>query len=242
MGRAALHDSLVEGRESEPMIDATPDVDDAGLLARVSGGDEAAFARLYDRHADALFGTAVRLLGDREAAADVTQEVFLAVWQRAGQFDPGAGSPFGWLAGIARNRAIDRLRSEARRPRAIRVWQDAGGPADADDLLEWASRRGPGASQPDADDPVEVANRGWLRALVRTTLAEMPHDERTVVVMAYDQALSQSEIADRLGLPIGTVKSRTRRALARLRARLADVPDLRPSQPAAGASIVEPDR
>ena len=205
------------------------------------GGEGAPSPRLYDRHADALFGTAVRFLGDREAAADVIQEVFLAVWQRAAQFDPGSGSPFGWLAGIARNRAIDRLRAEARRPRAIRAWQAADGPADADDLIEWASRRGPGAGQPDADDPVEAANRGWIRALVRTTLSEMPQDERTVVVLAYDQALSQSEIAERLGLPIGTVKSRTRRALARLRSRLADVPDLR-ADSVTGARRTERDR
>lgn len=204
-----------------------PDVaDDVGLLARVASGDGAAFARLYDRHADVLFGTAIRFLRDREAAEDVVQDVFISVWQRAGQFDPRSGTPVGWLLGIARNRAIDRLRAEARRPRPIRPVAAAAGDVTADDQLDWADRR-TGMSQLDRDvDPVAAADRQWIRSVLRTTLAEMPHDERTVVVLAYDQDLTQSEIAARLGVPIGTVKSRTRRALARLRAYLSEIPDL----------------
>jgi RNA polymerase sigma-70 factor (ECF subfamily) len=101
------------------------------------------------------------------------------------------------------------------------------------DLLDWAGRRAGGSSE---GDPVVELDRSWTRALVRTTLADMPPEERQVVVLAYDQALSQSEIADRLEMPIGTVKSRTRRALARLRSRLADVPDLRPGGPSANAT------
>jgi DNA-directed RNA polymerase specialized sigma24 family protein len=97
--------------------------------------------------------------------------------------------------------------------------------------LDWAGRRAGGSSE---GDPVVELDRSWTRALVRTTLAEMPPEERQVVVLAYDQALSQSEIADRLEMPIGTVKSRTRRALARLRSHLADVPDLRPGGPPSG--------
>lgn len=183
---------------------------------------------LYDRHADALFGTAVRFLRDRESAAEVLQDVFLAMWQRAAQYDPRSGSAFGWLVGIARNRAIDRLRAEARRPRAVRAWTADPDTPEAVDLLDWAGRRLGGSVE---GDPVGELDRSWTRALVRTTLAEMPPEERQVVVLAYDHALSQSEIAERLQMPIGTVKSRTRRALARLRARLADIPDMRPGDP-----------
>jgi RNA polymerase sigma-70 factor (ECF subfamily) len=201
------------------------DPDDGRLLDLVARGDEAAFVTLYDRHADALFGTTVRFLRDRESAAEVLQDVFMAIWQRAGQYDPHAGSVFGWLLGIARNRAIDRLRAEARRPRPVHAWATDPAGTESVDLLDWAGRRH-GAT---ADgDPVVEADRRWARALVRTTLAEMPPEERQVVVLAYDQSLSQSEIAERLEMPIGTVKSRTRRALARLRVRLAEVPDLRP--------------
>jgi RNA polymerase sigma-70 factor (ECF subfamily) len=204
--------------------DRNPDPDDGRLVRRVAGGDEAAFMTLYDRHSDALYGTTVRFLRDRESAAEVLQDVFVAIWQRAAQYDPRSGTVAGWLFGIARNRAIDRLRAEARRPRSAYGWASGPDAPDAADLLDRAGRWQ--RRSPDGD-PVLELDRSWTRALVRTTLAEMPADERDVVVLAYDQALSQSEIAARLGLPIGTVKSRTRRALARLRGRLADVPDLR---------------
>jgi RNA polymerase sigma-70 factor (ECF subfamily) len=185
---------------------------------------------LYDRHADALFGTTVRFLRDRETAAEVIQDVFVAIWQRAGQYDPRAGSVLGWLLGIARNRAIDRLRAEARRPRAVHAWSADPDGTDDVDLLDWAGRRQGATAEV---DPAEELDRDWTRSLVRNTLSEMPPDEREVVLLAYDRSMSQSEIADHLGMPIGTVKSRTRRALARLRANLADVPDLRPGPAAA---------
>jgi RNA polymerase sigma-70 factor (ECF subfamily) len=139
------------------------------------------------------------------------------------------------LLGIARNRAIDRLRAESRRPRAVHAWTD-----DPTRTTRSTCSTGlAGRDGPAEDDPVIEVDRRWTRSLVRTTLAEMPPDERQVVVLAYDHALSQSEIADRLGMPIGTVKSRTRRALARLRSRLADVPDLRPGD-RAEASVARP--
>lgn len=205
------------------------DLDDGALVRRVAGGDDTAFMSLYDRHAGLVFGTAVRFLRDREAAAEVVQDVFLAIWQRAGQFDPRSGSAVGWFVGIARNRSIDRLRADARRPNLASGHPAYGhaagaGAAPALDAFD-GTGGGPGGSRD--GDPAAELDRAWTRALVRTTLADMPTDERRVVVMAYDEGLSQSEIADRLGVPIGTVKSRTRRALARLRLRLADVPNLR---------------
>ena len=198
---------------------------DGGLVARVADGDEAAFMTVYDRHVDAVFGTTVRFLGDREAAAEVVQDVFLAVWRRAWQYDPRSGSVFGWIVGIARHRSIDRLRADSRRPRLAAVQPGETGSGGIDDLLDLARRSVDGG---DGDPAIEL-DRRWARAQVRVALSEMPIDERRVLVLAYDGALSQSEIASRIGVPIGTVKSRTRRGLARLRAHLADVPDLRPS-------------
>ncbi|HSO28281.1 MAG TPA: sigma-70 family RNA polymerase sigma factor [Candidatus Sulfomarinibacteraceae bacterium] len=199
--------------------DLDDDLDDGALVRRVAGGDEAAFMSLYDRHAVLLFGTTVRFLRDREAAAEVVQETFLAAWQRAAQFDAARGSIAGWLIGIARNRALDRLRAEGRRPRSVSADSFRASPGEGSAA---ADRAGPVADEPEA-----AADRHWLRALLRTSLGEMRPEEREVLVLAYDRELSQAEIADRLGLPIGTVKSRTRRALSRLRAYLADVPDLR---------------
>lgn len=197
--------------------------DDATLMSRVAMGDETAFMVLYDRHSNALFGTAVRFLRDREVAAEVIQDVFVAVWHRAARYDPRSGSALGWFLGIARNRSIDRIRAEARRPRFVSAWAAGPGEDRAADHIDRAVLERGGSRE---GDPAAELDRRWTRALVRTALAEMPPDERHVIVLAYDQALSQSEIAARLGLPIGTVKSRSRRALARLRTHLVDIPDL----------------
>jgi RNA polymerase sigma-70 factor (ECF subfamily) len=209
------------------------DLDDAVLVRRVADGDEAAFMSLYDRYAVLLFGTASRFLRDRESAAEVVQDVFVAIWLRAVQYDPRSGSAVGWFVGIARNRSIDRLRSDARRPSPVHARAPDHDEGQTADPLEWADRQLGGSRE---GNPAAELDRRWTRSLVRTTLAEMPPDERQVVVLAYDGGLRQSEIAERLGLPIGTVKSRTRRALARLRARLADVPDLWDRAPAAGSA------
>jgi RNA polymerase sigma-70 factor (ECF subfamily) len=209
------------------------DLDDGALVRRVAGGDEAAFMSVYDRHAVLLFGTTLRFLRDRDAAAEVVQETFLAAWQRAAQFDAARGSIAGWLIGIARNRALDRLRADGRRPRLVSA-DDARGSSEEGSAV-------PERAGPRADEPEAAAARRWLRALLRTSLDEMRPDEREVLVLAYDRELSQAEIAVRLGLPIGTVKSRTRRALSRLRAYLADVPDLRDTS-GAPRVVMRPDR
>lgn len=169
----------------------------------------------YDRYADTLYGIVTRLLGDRETAAEVVQDTFLTLWQRASLFDPAAGSLGGWMTSIARHRSIDRLRSEARRPQLVRV----AGPSDID--AAW-----PRAGDAAAEDPERALELRWTRAVVVTALTAVPVDERQALILAYEQGLSQSEIAARLGIPIGTVKSRTRRAMARLREMLAGIPDL----------------
>ena len=192
---------------------------DGDLARQIDAGDEAAFMAVYDAHASLLFGIVTRLLSDREAAADVVQETYLTLWQRAAQFRPEAGSLRTWLMRIARNRALDRLRAEARRPRLVAFAEpaaaDGGRTAHADQTAVAV------------DDAPESSNeRRWVQAVVRTALADMPADERLVLVLAYDEGLSQSQIATRLALPVGTVKSRTRRAMARLREALGSVPDL----------------
>jgi RNA polymerase sigma-70 factor, ECF subfamily len=191
------------------MLEDEAEPDDGVLAGRIASGDEVAFEIAYDRHGGLIFGSLVRFLGDREAAAEVAQDAFVALWRRAAGYDPNAGSLPGWLLAIARHRAIDRLRGEARRPTFAPV-------ALLDDSRDADPSR----------DPAGSADRRWADSVVRTMVSELPEAERHVVALAYADGLSQSAIADRLGVPIGTVKSRTRRALARLRTRLVEVPGL----------------
>lgn len=210
--------------------------DDRALVDRIAMGDETAFAMAYDRHSGQLFGSLVRFLGDREAAAEVVQDVFLALWRRATQFDAAAGSLSSWLLSIGRNRAIDRFRADARRAASRSIPLSVLLPDERDE----PGRGGAAGDLPTrhvvesdaatataaAGDPETVADRRWVQAVVRTMVSDLPEVERAVVLLAYSKGLSQSEIAERLGAPIGTVKSRTRRAFARLRSGLADVPGL----------------
>jgi RNA polymerase sigma-70 factor (ECF subfamily) len=214
--------------------------DDRALVERIAMGDETAFAAAYDRHSNLLFGSLVRFLGDRDAAAEVTQDAFLALWRRAAQFDATAGSLSAWLLGIARHRAIDRFRSESRRAASRSVplsvlmaddREDGSGGSD-DELPTWRMAE-ESTTSPAVRDPAAVADKHWVQAVVRTVVSDLPEVERSVVLLAYAGGLSQSEIADRLGAPIGTVKSRTRRAFARLRTGLVEVPGLLDELPGA---------
>jgi len=194
------------------------DLDDASLASRIAAGDEQAFAVAYDRHAAFVFSSVARFLGDRETAGEVVQDAFVTLWGRARQFDAGSGSLLTWLLAIARHRAIDRLRAEARRPGRDAMRIDAETP-DGDLAHELVA----GSST----DPTAIASRRWIQSVVRTGIAELPEQEREVLLLGYAMDLSQSQIAARLDWPIGTVKSRTRRALAQLRARIGSLPELR---------------
>lgn len=201
------------------MADARDAWDDDRLVAeRIAMGDELAFAAAYDRHSPLVYGAVVRFVGDREAAAEVVQDAFMALWRRAHQFDAASGSLAGWLLGIARHRAIDRFRAESRRPTAAAVSL-----TDSFSSAEPAYVDLPTTS---AVDPTDVAELHWRQSVVRTLVADLPDSERDVLMLAYGRGLSQAEIAERTGTPLGTVKSRTRRALAHLRARIDSVPDL----------------
>lgn len=194
--------------------------DDATLVKAIIDGSESALATLFDRHVQGVQAVALRLTGDRHLAEEVVQETFLALWNRAELFDASAGSLITWLRAIARNRTIDRIRAAGRRPPLAALARGPGLDSDADDLERIAARGTMigGAFAPDG--PEDAAIAAEARAAVRRALAAMSDDERRVILLAYSDGLSQSEIADRLGWPLGTVKTRTRRALAHLRATL----------------------
>jgi RNA polymerase sigma-70 factor (ECF subfamily) len=176
------------------------DAEDVELLRAVARGDEAAFARVYDRYGAILLGLMLRILRSRPEAEDVLQEVFLQVWQQARTFDPARGRAFTWLATLARSRAIDRLRAVDSRERAAQRSAEDGQPPVA-------------ATQGWAD---EEAIRSERAEAVRAALAELPEEQRQVLVLAYLDGMSQSEIAAAKNQPLGTVKTRTRTGLKRL--------------------------
>lgn len=195
---------------------------DAVLVAGLVDGDEDALAELYDRHGDAVFRLAFRFLGDRQLAEEVMQETFLALWNRAELYDHRVASLSAWLLTIARNRAVDRLRALGRRPVSIAL--SAVGSEDGDDAAEERTLAA-GAlvgSGTVADDPEARLEARWLGDAVRAVLSTMPEPERRAIELAYYEDLTQVEIAQRLGWPLGTVKTRTRRALGRLRVLLGD--------------------
>jgi RNA polymerase sigma-70 factor (ECF subfamily) len=191
---------------------------DARLVRQMIGGSQEALAALYDRHSSAVFAAAMRASGDRWIAAEVVQETFLALWDRAELFDPSRGTLPAWLARIARNRAIDRLRAAARRERAATFSSFARTGADEQSIAEWLTASGEliGAAGPEPAPEVALSAKE-TRASIEDALASLDPMERRVIVLAYDGGLSQSEIAASLGWPIGTVKTRTRRALGHLR-------------------------
>lgn len=208
--------SLAEGGEATR-------VDDGALVRAVAAGSSDALAVLYDRHVDTIFAVVRRLTSDRGAAEEVVQETFLALWNRAETFDPAMGSVGGWLRAIARNRTVDRLRAASRRPTLVPypVSASSGEPDEAslDRIATPGSVVGGSAVLPTPEEGLASAE---IRRAVQAALAGMPAVEREVIVLAYGDGLTQVEIAERLGWPLGTVKTRTRRALSRLRDTLAD--------------------
>jgi len=193
-------------------------IDDAAVVRRMAAGSEAALEVLYDRYASSIFAAAYRLTSDRGIAEEVVQETFLAMWNRAETFDPAAGSLAAWLHAIARNRTIDRLRAAGRRPTLVAVSSAAAPDEDPTATLERLVASGSivGAANP-SPGPEQAIDTAGMHDAIAAALATMPDTERTVILLAYQEELSQVEIADRLGWPLGTVKTRTRRALQRLR-------------------------
>jgi RNA polymerase sigma-70 factor, ECF subfamily len=175
---------------------------DSALVAAIERRDADALATLYDRHAPRLLGLAWRIVGETGEAEEVVQEVFLYVWRAAGTFDPGRGSVLAWLLVATRSRAIDRIRT--RRPAAT---ADSSG---RDPLQELSS-----------GDDVEgaSASREW-ESTCRESVGSLPPDQRRVLELAYYEGLTHQEIAERTGTPLGTVKTRIRLGLMKLRERV----------------------
>ena len=196
--------------------------DEVVLVRAIAAGSEDALGALYDRHADGVFAAALRLSSDRQLAEEVVQETFLALWNRAELYDPAAGSLEAWLFTIARNRTVDRLRAAGRRPRLIAL-SSAAAPDEPEGVtLERLAASGEVIGGAQVDPGPELAlDRVEIQQALRGALAVMGDEERTVILLAYRNGLTQSEIAGRLGWPLGTVKTRTRRALHQLREALA---------------------
>ena len=172
-------------------------ITDVELLKAIAHQDETALAELYDRYRLILFGLLVRILNSREEAEDVLQEVFLQVWRRAADFDENRGRPFTWLVTLARSRGIDRLRNLAAR-----------------DRVAIAGSREPSA---EISDAVADAVRSEQRGLVTSALDQLPDEQRRPLMLAYFDGLTQSEIATKLNAPLGTIKTRMRTGLSKLR-------------------------
>ena len=197
--------------------------DDAALVREVAAGSEDALGMLYDQYVDAVYAASSRLTADRQIAEEVVQETFLALWNRAELFDPAVGSLAAWLHTIARNRTVDRLRAAGRRPSLVPFsatsGEDEQDSAALDRLVATGTVLGGAHLGPGPEGELATTE---LRQVLREALEELPDAERTAIVLAYREELSQTEIAERLGWPLGTVKTRTRRALLRLRGALAD--------------------
>jgi RNA polymerase sigma-70 factor, ECF subfamily len=173
--------------------DAAPaDASDAELLTRVAARDREAFELLYHRYVRSMFGLALRRLRDRQRAEDAVQETFAAVWRSAGSYKPERGPAAPWLYAIARNAIVDRFRTH----------MDTTG--EVPEIV---------ATDPGPADRAESSFVSWR---VHRALEELPPREREVVELAYWSGLSQTEVAEYLHIPLGTVKTRTRSALARL--------------------------
>jgi RNA polymerase sigma-70 factor (ECF subfamily) len=189
---AASLPALRPAGEAATMPRVSERVSDGDLIQRVGIGDRSAFEVLYRRFARPVLGLALRRLGDRGRAEDALQETFTSVWRSASTYKPERGPGAPWLYAVARNAIVDRGRSRAETP--------------ADPPEEEAVEPG----------PPEQAEASWLSWRVHLALEELPEHERTVLELAYWSGLSQSEVATFLNIPLGTVKTRTRSALARL--------------------------
>jgi RNA polymerase sigma-70 factor, ECF subfamily len=175
-----------------PVVAAANDCSDGELILRSADGDRGAFEVLYRRYARPVFGLALRRLGDRGRAEDAVQETFASIWRAARSYRPERGPGAPWLYAVARNAITDRSRARTEPPAEV---------------PDEASRE---------SGPPERAEAAWTAWRVHRALEELSPNERTVIELAYWSGLSQSEVAEYLGIPLGTVKTRTRAALARL--------------------------
>jgi RNA polymerase sigma-70 factor, ECF subfamily len=184
--------SLNSDSEAVSLLSASTH-DDFALLSRVRSGDQGAMTALFDRYSGVLYSVALRILKDPGQAEDIMQDIFIQVWRKPDSFASGRGSLGGWLAVVTRNRAIDLLRKRR--------------PSDSVDDVILASKT----------DIAAEAERNVLMEKVRVVMADLPPDQKTSVELAYFDGMSHTEIAEKTGEPLGTVKTRIRLAMITLR-------------------------
>ena len=175
---------------------------DPTLLARVAKGDHQAFSQLYDHSSTLLFTLAVRILRNHEEAAELLQDVYLEVWRKVSRYDIGRGTPIAWLITLTKSRAIDRLRAKTARGYQATDSLEAGTAAQLTD---------------DGPSPFETKADQELRTAVVTAVAGLPQAQQQAIELAYYEGLSHTEIASRLNQPLGTVKTRIKLGMSKLR-------------------------
>lgn len=187
-------------RELSYSVMSGSNADDVALIRRMVDADETALGALYDRWVRSLYSLVLHLLNDPDEAEDVVEETFWQAWRKAGSYEPSRGAVSTWLLTIGRRKALDRLRAR-KRHREDPIGSDRS-------FADIAS------SSPDPSDDVEGAE---LRENVRAALKDLPAEQREVLELGYFNGMSQSEIADATGQPLGTVKTRMRLAMQKLR-------------------------
>jgi len=185
------------------------DKSDDDLVAALAGGDEQALLALYSRHVRPVYALVLRMLHDDDVAEEVVQDAFLRIWRGASDFDPRRSTLRSWILSIAHHATVDELRRRRARPISF----TRGGRSEA------APGHEPRATDP-AVDPVAVAEGDETGAAVRAALAALPGAQRAAIELAYFSGLSQSEIAEATGVPLGTIKSRIRFGMLALQAEL----------------------
>ena len=183
---------------------------DLELLRKIPDGDQTGLEQLYERYATILYSMILKIVRVQEIAENILQEVFLQIWNRADSYDSRLGSPFTWLIRIARNKAIDYRRSKHFRIRALET---------AIEDTEAVN------SQATSSDPLSFASANDAARVVKEALARLPEDQRRLIEMAYYEGYTQSELAEQLSMPLGTVKTRMRLGILALREQFTSMPE-----------------
>ena len=173
------------------------------LIAKTARGDQEAFSRLYDQSSPYIYGLILRVVNQPQIAEEVTMDVYVQVWKQAKSYNVNRGTPMGWLITLARSRAIDRLRSGRLERANVTSIEEVGGLASAD------------------ANPEDQSSGKQRAEIVRNALTSLPREQRESLMLAYFGGYSQSEISEQLGIPLGTVKTRIRLGMMRLRDALA---------------------
>jgi RNA polymerase sigma-70 factor, ECF subfamily len=197
-------------RDVSPDEELYAELDDEELMQRLSQRDLAAFRTLYARYANLVYSATLRVVRDAQIAEDMVQEIFLRIWRKPESYAATRGRFVTWLTSVARNRAVDEIRSRNRRYR-----YETASPEEQE--REFAG--------PETDDPSLSAELSDQRRLILAALQGLPEEQRQTIELAYFGGLTQQEIADRTGQPLGTVKTRIRLGMQKLRAAL--TPELR---------------